>query len=180
LDICIIYLLHGLHNLATGFTHLKHCYFIIYHNGFTFNRKSQDSLVGMGTGYRLGDQGVRVRVLVETRIFTSPFRPDRLWGPPNLLSKPGTLSLVVKRQGRVAGHSPPTSAEVKKIWIYTSTPPYAFTGTTLPLLPWCTALHDWRVCANENKTVFWSLQNIRRFQLILLCFFTVRKKYKIN
>jgi hypothetical protein len=32
----------------------------------------------------------------------------------------------VKRPGREADHSPPTSAEVKKIWIYTSTPPYAF------------------------------------------------------
>jgi hypothetical protein len=28
--------------------------------------------------------------------------------------------------GREADHSPPTSAEVKKMWIYTSTPPYAF------------------------------------------------------
>jgi hypothetical protein len=35
------------------------------------------------------------------------------------------LSPGVKRPGREAGHSPPTSAEVKKIWIYTSTPPYA-------------------------------------------------------
>jgi hypothetical protein len=25
-----------------------------------------------------------------------------------------------------AEHSPPTSAEVKKMWFYTSTPPYAF------------------------------------------------------
>jgi hypothetical protein len=32
----------------------------------------------------------------------------------------------VKQQGREADHSPPTSAEVKKIWIYTSTPPYVF------------------------------------------------------
>jgi hypothetical protein len=31
----------------------------------------------------------------------------------------------VKRKEREADHSPPTSAEVKKIWIYTSTPPYA-------------------------------------------------------
>jgi hypothetical protein len=27
-----------------------------------------------------------VRVPVGSRIFTSPCRPDRLWGPPNLLS----------------------------------------------------------------------------------------------
>jgi hypothetical protein len=39
---------------------------------------------------------------------------------------PGALSPGVKRQRREADHSPPASAEVKKIWIYTSTPPYAF------------------------------------------------------
>jgi hypothetical protein len=32
----------------------------------------------------------------------------------------------VKRQGREADHSPPTSAEVRKMWIHTSTPPYVF------------------------------------------------------
>jgi hypothetical protein len=32
----------------------------------------------------------------------------------------------VKRQGREADHSPPTITEVKKMWIYTSTPPYVF------------------------------------------------------
>jgi hypothetical protein len=32
----------------------------------------------------------------------------------------------VKQQGREADHSLPTSAEVKKMWIYTSTPLYVF------------------------------------------------------
>jgi hypothetical protein len=32
----------------------------------------------------------------------------------------------VKRPGRQADHSPPTSPEVMKMWIYTSAPPYAF------------------------------------------------------
>jgi hypothetical protein len=32
----------------------------------------------------------------------------------------------IMRQGRETDHSPPTSAEVKKMWIYTSTPPYVF------------------------------------------------------
>jgi hypothetical protein len=31
-----------------------------------------------------------------------------------------TLSAGVKRPGREADHSPPTNAEVKKTWIYTS------------------------------------------------------------
>jgi hypothetical protein len=32
----------------------------------------------------------------------------------------------VKRQGREDDHSSPASAEVKEMWIYTTTPPYAF------------------------------------------------------
>jgi hypothetical protein len=38
----------------------------------------------------------------------------------------GALSSGVKGPGREAGHLPPTSGEVKKMWIYTSTPPYTF------------------------------------------------------
>jgi hypothetical protein len=32
----------------------------------------------------------------------------------------------IKKPGREADHSPPTSAEVNKMWIYTSTTPHAF------------------------------------------------------
>jgi hypothetical protein len=39
---------------------------------------------------------------------------------------PGAFSRGVKRPGREADYSPPTSAEVKNTWIYTSTPPYVF------------------------------------------------------
>jgi hypothetical protein len=39
---------------------------------------------------------------------------------------PAALSLGVKRPGREADHSPPSSAEVKNAWNYTSTPPNAF------------------------------------------------------
>jgi hypothetical protein len=47
---------------------------------------SRDSAVGIATGYGLDDREVGVRVLVGSRIFSSPRRPDRRWGPPNLLS----------------------------------------------------------------------------------------------
>jgi hypothetical protein len=47
---------------------------------------SRDSVVGIATGYGLDDRGVEVRVPVGSRIFSSPRRPDWLWGPPNLLS----------------------------------------------------------------------------------------------
>jgi hypothetical protein len=47
---------------------------------------SPHSSVGIATGYGLDDQGEReFRVPVGSKIFTSPYRPDRLWGPPNLL-----------------------------------------------------------------------------------------------
>jgi hypothetical protein len=46
---------------------------------------SRDSAVGIATGYGLDGSEVGVRVLVGSRIFTFPCRPDRLWGPPNLL-----------------------------------------------------------------------------------------------
>jgi hypothetical protein len=36
------------------------------------------------------------------------------------------LSPRVKQPGREGDHSPPTSAEIKKTWLYTSTPPYVF------------------------------------------------------
>jgi hypothetical protein len=46
----------------------------------------RDSSVGIATGYELDDQRVGVRVSVGARILTSPCPPDRLWGPPSLLS----------------------------------------------------------------------------------------------
>jgi len=54
---------------------------------------------------------------------------------------PWAVSLGAKRQRRDADHPPPSSAEVKNEWSYTSTPQYAFmawcsvkrsTGTALP------------------------------------------------
>jgi hypothetical protein len=44
----------------------------------------RDNVVGIAAGYGLDDQGVAVRVPVESRIF-SPRHADWLWGPPNLL-----------------------------------------------------------------------------------------------
>jgi hypothetical protein len=90
-------------------------------------KQSRDSAVGIATGYGMDDWEVGVRVPVGSSMFSSPRRPDRLWGPPNLLSDEyrRALSPGVKRPGREADHSP-TNAEVKNMWIYTSTPPYAF------------------------------------------------------
>jgi hypothetical protein len=88
--------------------------------------RSRDSIVGLATGYGLEDRGVGDGVPVGSRIFSSPRRPKPALGstqPPTQCA-PGALSPGVKRQGREADHSPPASVEVKKIWIYTSTPTY--------------------------------------------------------
>jgi hypothetical protein len=69
---------------------------------------------GIATDYGMDDRGVEVRAPVGLRIFTSPSRPNRLWGPHNLLFNGyrGLFRRGLKRAGREADHSPPTRAEV--------------------------------------------------------------------
>jgi hypothetical protein len=47
--------------------------------------RSRDSAVGIATGYGLNDRRVGVRAPVGPRMFSSSRRPERLWGPHNLL-----------------------------------------------------------------------------------------------
>jgi hypothetical protein len=48
-------------------------------------------------------------------------RPVLVPTQPPIQWVPGAISPGIKRPGREADHSPLTSAEVKEIWIYTST-----------------------------------------------------------
>jgi hypothetical protein len=63
---------------------------------------------------------------IASRTVLGPTQPPIQWVP-------GALSLGVKRPGREADDSPPSNAEVKNAWSYTSTPHYAF-------LAWCLTL----------------------------------------
>jgi hypothetical protein len=56
-------------------------------------------------------------------LFTTASRTALGPTQPRIQWVPGALSLGVKRPGREADHSPPSSAEVKNAWNYTSTPP---------------------------------------------------------
>jgi hypothetical protein len=87
--------------------------------------ESRAGVVGIATGYGLDDWGVRVQVSVGSRIFSTSSRPALGLTQPPSQWVAGAFSPGIKRPGREADHSPTTSAEVKKIWIYTSTPPYA-------------------------------------------------------
>jgi hypothetical protein len=62
--------------------------------------------------------------------------PITILGPtqPPIQWVPGALSLGAKRPWCEADHLPPSSAEVKNVWSYTSTPQYVF-------MVWCSVKH---------------------------------------
>jgi hypothetical protein len=76
------------------------------------------------TGYGLDNWKVRVRVPVGTITSYTPHCPDWLWGPTlrPIQWVTGALSPGVKRPESEADHPPSTTVEIKKTWIYTSTP----------------------------------------------------------
>jgi hypothetical protein len=95
------------------------------------------------TGLGAGWLGFESRQGLGIFLFASASRPALGPTQPPIQWISGALSLVIKRPGREADHSPPSSAEVKNAWGYTSTPPIRLhgmvlsqksTGTTL-LLP---------------------------------------------
>jgi hypothetical protein len=63
-------------------------------------------------------------------LFITTSRPSLGPTQPPIQWVPGAVSLGVKRPGHEADLSPPSSAEVKNAWRYSSTPQYA-------LIPWC-------------------------------------------
>jgi hypothetical protein len=82
-------------------------------------RESRNSSVGIGTGWTAG-----VRFPAGANDFSlHSVQTGSGAHPASIQWVPGVLSPGVKRE---AAHSPPTTAEVKNTWIYTSTPPYAF------------------------------------------------------
>jgi hypothetical protein len=85
---------------------------------------SWDSVVGIATGYGLDDRrvGSSTPGRVKNFLFSTSSRPALGSTHPRIQWVLGALSSGVKRPGREVDHLPPASAEVKKMWIYTSTP----------------------------------------------------------
>jgi hypothetical protein len=91
------------------------------------NRKESGWLSRYSDGLRAGRQRGPSSSpgRVKKFLFSTSSRPALGPTQPPIEWVPGALSPGVKQTGHEADHSPPASAEVKKTWIYTSTPPYA-------------------------------------------------------
>jgi hypothetical protein len=77
---------------------------------------SRGSVVVTATGYGLDDRKVKnFHFSMSSRPAVGPTQPPIQWVS-------GALSPGIKLPGHEADHSPPTSTEVKKTWICTSTP----------------------------------------------------------
>jgi hypothetical protein len=89
---------------------------------------SRDSSVGIATDYGLDDQGGGSSSPGRVKKFLLRHIVQTGSGVHRTSYKMGTGGSFpgVKRQGREADHSPPTNAEVKKMWNYTSIPLYVF------------------------------------------------------
>jgi hypothetical protein len=107
------------------FSHLQ---VICYYIDIQFYCMSQDSSAGIMTGYGLDNQ-IRVQFLVGAGNFSLQHHVQTGSGahptPP-----PIQWVLGVKWLWHEAGHSPPSSGEVKSTWSYICTPHYIF-------MTWC-------------------------------------------
>jgi hypothetical protein len=88
-------------------------------------------------GLRVDDLGFESRQRLGIFLCTTASRAALGPTQPPVQWVPGAVSLGVKRPGRESDYSPPSRADFKNAWSYTSTPQYAF-------MAW------WSVKAQEN------------------------------
>jgi hypothetical protein len=72
------------------------------------------------------DRGFESRKGPRILLFTTVSRPALGHTQPLIQWVPGASSVGAQRSGREDDHSPPSSAEVKNAWSYTSHPQYVF------------------------------------------------------
>jgi hypothetical protein len=90
--------------------------------------------IALGYGLEIGFLGFDSRRGLEIFLFSTASRTALGPTQPPLQWVAGALSLGVKRPGRETDHSPPSTAEVKNAWSYTSAPQYVF-------MAWCLVKH---------------------------------------
>jgi hypothetical protein len=113
---------------------LEICYlklFLYFFYPWRIRAAIAQSVQRLATGWTIGVLEFYSRRGLGIFLFTTASRTALGPTQPPIQWVPGTLSLRVKRQGREADHSPPSSAEVKNVWSYTSTPPIRLHGVVL-------------------------------------------------
>jgi hypothetical protein len=97
-----------------------------------FSTYLESSSVGTATGYEVDDRATGIQFLAEARklLFSTMSRQALGSTQPHIQCKRGTFSLKIKWLGCEANHSPPSTADIKNAWIYSSTPPNTF-------MMWC-------------------------------------------
>jgi hypothetical protein len=93
-----------------------------YFDEASSSQGSWDSVISLASSYSRSSIPGRVKNF----LFSTSSRPVLRSIKPPFQWVSGAFSAWIKRPGREANRSSPTSAEVKKIWIYIFTTPYAF------------------------------------------------------
>jgi hypothetical protein len=83
--------------------------------------------------YGLGDGGFESRQELKIFLFTTASKPALGPTQPPIQWTPGALSMGIKWPGSEADDTPPSSAEVKNAWNYTSIAPIRLHGVVLSL-----------------------------------------------
>jgi hypothetical protein len=132
-------------------------------------------------------EGFESRQVLGIFLFTTASRPVLEPTQSRIQWIRGALSLGAKRPVCEADHSPPSSAKVKNVWSYTSTPPICFhgvvlswsTGTTLSLPYFCWIFSSFASPSRNSPLglvvlkVNWHTGNLtfRKKVLYMFCFF---------
>jgi hypothetical protein len=93
--------------------------------------KESGELSGIKLGYELDDRGFESRREQGLFLFTTASRPALVPTQPPIPWVPGPFFLGIKRPRREADHPPPSSADVKDMCGYSSTPPIRLHGAVL-------------------------------------------------
>jgi hypothetical protein len=128
-----------------------------------FECSSPHSLVSIATGYGLVNWGSRVQFLVEAGNFSLYHHIQNSSGAQPASYPMGIRGSfpVGKWPGHEADYSPPSSAEIRNAWIYTSTPPRRLNGMVLSSAQLSEHIISFNVACPPKRLSTHRINNIR-------------------